>query len=1383
MAGPTLIQGPDDPVGYRPRSYQTEMYEASLKGNIIVTMGTGSGKTHIALLRIKTELERNPHKLIWFLTPTVALCQQQHQAISEHIPAMRARTLTGLDKVELWTDQVVWDAVLQDVQVVFSTHAVLADAMSHGFVRIGQLSLMIFDEAHHCMRRHPANKIMQDFYHPALAEYGYSVVPKILGLTASPIVRSKPEELQKIEANLDAICKAPRVHRHELRRFTHCPHLRPMFYTPFDPEREGIGSRTLRALIIAWKALDIETDPYVRQLRKSPVDGTKLQKVLLSGKTFCREQLRKFVARSTHVFEELGEWAVDYYIFASFEQLRSKSEDSQSASGWTDEERAYLIGFLSQLPAPKVTLTSPNADDYRISRKLSILLAFLHEKAHPDFAGLVFAKQRVTVSVLARLLSVHPSTRARFRSAAYVGWSNGGSKDVLGELLDPRLQRETLSDFKSGQTNLIVATDVLEEGIDISACSVVVCYDKPPNLKSFVQRRGRARHKQSTYAIMFADNDESAGTGRWESLEQAMIRAYEDDERKLLEACALEELNEEVTERLVVESTGAVLTADGAVAHLTHFCDVLPHQPYVDTRAEYSYEIDDAGFLRGTVILPACVHPKVRRTDGKRWWKTERAARKEAAFQAYKALYEFGLLNDNLLPFTGKEELEKTDTADIPALLEVAEQYDPWVDWAYSWSSPDFHQTRIAVGRNGDTAHMYVRLTTPTVLPILNPMTLFWDSKTTFTLNFEAPNQAVGLTADAVEHMGSITSLFLRATSSKPATPEQDFVLLFGPDVPHTELESWFLHHGGTESAHDVYARNNHPAVMGVVRDCYNNPMLFREWVVTEEDGLTIVRVECTNLPRRRNLLHRQTLATKMEVDIPVTSAKVCVIPAESCTIEKLSFTQSIFGRFISAIIDRLEVKLLATRLCQTILQDVEFSNTDHVTTAITTPSAGGLTNYQRYEFFGDTVLKFAVSCQLFFQNPNWHEGYLSQGRDSIIKNHRLARAALDAGLDAFIINKISTPRKWSAPLISEKLASAAGRRSMSTKVLADVVEALIGAAYLDGGFDRAHACIRRFLPEVDLEHLGQTLPLAESPTQHTVNDEKLVERIGYTFQSPAILVEALTHPSCQHDASTQSYQRLEFLGDAVLDMVILTTLLAHPTEISQGEMTRIKHAVVNANLLAFFCMEFSLSQERTHVETHAADQITLSSATEVLSLWHFMRCGGGTDLKLARDQALTRHRALRTSILNTLQHGPQYPWQALSALNADKFFSDLVESVLGAIFVDSDGNLAECVKFVERIGLLWFLRRVLAEGVDVVHPKMVAQQMAATAGLGGTVFTSQRVVVSESATEEEGDATYRCQVEIAGAAVLAVEGCSCAEEAEVKAAYRTIELLKSRGA
>jgi ERCC4-related helicase len=66
--------------------------------------------------------------------------------IASNLPAVRTRTLTGLDKVELWTEQSIWDAVLNGYRVIVSTHAVLADALSHGFVKMSRLALIIFDE-------------------------------------------------------------------------------------------------------------------------------------------------------------------------------------------------------------------------------------------------------------------------------------------------------------------------------------------------------------------------------------------------------------------------------------------------------------------------------------------------------------------------------------------------------------------------------------------------------------------------------------------------------------------------------------------------------------------------------------------------------------------------------------------------------------------------------------------------------------------------------------------------------------------------------------------------------------------------------------------------------------------------------------------------------------------------------------------------------------------------------------------------------------------------------------------------------------------------------------------------------------------------------------
>lgn len=85
-------------------------------------------------------------QLIWFLAPTVALCLQQHRVIAEDMPTAKSRTILGLDNVDLWTEQVVWDAALEGIQVVVSTPAVLLDAMTHGFVSISRLGLIIFDE-------------------------------------------------------------------------------------------------------------------------------------------------------------------------------------------------------------------------------------------------------------------------------------------------------------------------------------------------------------------------------------------------------------------------------------------------------------------------------------------------------------------------------------------------------------------------------------------------------------------------------------------------------------------------------------------------------------------------------------------------------------------------------------------------------------------------------------------------------------------------------------------------------------------------------------------------------------------------------------------------------------------------------------------------------------------------------------------------------------------------------------------------------------------------------------------------------------------------------------------------------------------------------------
>lgn len=149
---------------------------------------------------------------IWFLAPTVALCEQQHQYIQSRLSHTSPLLLVGSSNVEYWSKQSIWDAALHNHRIVISTPAVLLDSLRHGFVHLSSLALLVFDEgknslcfrssqltpvqAHHCNKRHPANLIMQDFYHVHKRDNGVSCVPHILGLSASPVRGSKLQEIQ-----------------------------------------------------------------------------------------------------------------------------------------------------------------------------------------------------------------------------------------------------------------------------------------------------------------------------------------------------------------------------------------------------------------------------------------------------------------------------------------------------------------------------------------------------------------------------------------------------------------------------------------------------------------------------------------------------------------------------------------------------------------------------------------------------------------------------------------------------------------------------------------------------------------------------------------------------------------------------------------------------------------------------------------------------------------------------------------------------------------------------------------------------------------------------------------------------------------------------------
>lgn len=325
--------------------------------------------------------------------------------------------------------------------------------------------------------------------------------------------------------------------------------------------------------------LNVAKDPYVVRLNQNlnVVDAEELEsarnqltKVLTSGKTYCSEQIKTLYNRAVEIYAEVGGETTDWYIsecVSRFEMVaRGDNGDLiDELWDWTSEEKEYLQDLFRSAELSNPVDKRPH-DTQQYSPKMEALLTILRSESRPDFTGIVFVQQRATAAALAHALSSSPTIAAELRTAVFVGTSTSSARKAkIAELPLPsaselgRRGAKTLEAFRTGELNLIVCTSVLEEGIDVSTCDVVVCHDPPANLKAFVQRRGRARRRESRFYIVSpATGPGQIGQDKWRDLEDKMIAVYLDDERKVKEAEEREAEEEELHDRFEIESTGSV---------------------------------------------------------------------------------------------------------------------------------------------------------------------------------------------------------------------------------------------------------------------------------------------------------------------------------------------------------------------------------------------------------------------------------------------------------------------------------------------------------------------------------------------------------------------------------------------------------------------------------------------------------------------------------------------------------------------------------------------------------------------------------------------------------------------------------------------------------
>uniref|UniRef100_A0A663EWH1 RNA helicase n=1 Tax=Aquila chrysaetos chrysaetos TaxID=223781 RepID=A0A663EWH1_AQUCH len=508
------------------RDYQMEVAKPALNGeNIIICLPTGSGKTRVAVYITKDHLDKRkrasePGKVI-VLVNKVPLVEQHLR--KEFNPFLKrwyqVIGLSGDSQLKISFPEVVRrnDVIISTAQILENSLLNAAKEDEEG-VQLSDFSLIIIDECHHTQKEGVYNNIMRRYLkekmkNRKLAKENKPLIPQpqILGLTASPGVGgatsySKAEEhILKICANLDA-CRIMTVEEHasQLKNQVKEPYKKTVIADDKrrDPFRERITEimTDIQNYCQLHPKSEFGTQPYeqwvIREERRAAKEEKRKERV-------CAEHLKKYndalqindTIRMVDAYNHLNNF---YKEEKSKKTVRSDDDDDEPAVSKQDETDEFLIAlFHAKKKQLKELARKPEYENEKLIQLRNTLMEEFTKTEEPR--GIIFTKTRLSAFALFQWIKDNPKFEEVGIKAHYL---IGAGHNSEIKPMTQNEQREVIDKFRSGNVNLLIATTVAEEGLDIKECNIVIRYGLVTNEIAMVQARGRARADESTYALV-----------------------------------------------------------------------------------------------------------------------------------------------------------------------------------------------------------------------------------------------------------------------------------------------------------------------------------------------------------------------------------------------------------------------------------------------------------------------------------------------------------------------------------------------------------------------------------------------------------------------------------------------------------------------------------------------------------------------------------------------------------------------------------------------------------------------------------------------------------------------------------------------------------------
>ncbi len=479
--------------GFTPRLYQETILATASAKNTLVVLPTGLGKTNIFLMLAAQRLKLYPDGKILLIGPTRPLIDQYHEVFKKHfeIPGEKMTVLTGMVAAE--KRKSLWESS----SIIFSTPQGLENDILSGKISFRDVVLMGFDEAHRGVKEYSYVWLAQQYMKNAR-------FPRILALTASP--GSDLEKITEVCANLYIEDIEVRVESDADVK----PYMQEIDITwvkvDLPPELEEVKkllSDSYRSKLEAVKNtgfLNSTTGISKKELLTlqanlhSQLAGDYKNFPMLKAISSLAEAMK--VGHALELLETQGVTTLWKYL----ERLSADAKAAKSKAVkrlYTDTTFLSAVGMTEKLYAAKVE--HPKLEELRKIIKTNIA----------DVNGakaIVFNQYRDSAVKLQDELNKVAGVRAR----VFVGQMKKGETG-----LSQKQQKELLEKFSAGEFNVIIATSIGEEGLDIPKVDLVVFYEPIPSAIRHIQRRGRTGRLEKGKVIILVTRDTRDEAFRW----------------------------------------------------------------------------------------------------------------------------------------------------------------------------------------------------------------------------------------------------------------------------------------------------------------------------------------------------------------------------------------------------------------------------------------------------------------------------------------------------------------------------------------------------------------------------------------------------------------------------------------------------------------------------------------------------------------------------------------------------------------------------------------------------------------------------------------------------------------------------------------------------